>query len=58
MEGESTCFAQKRPVGLPQTNSGPLPHNHLIIDSYGRARRRWRPRGRDGPRASQREGLG
>jgi hypothetical protein len=26
-EGESTCLAQACPVGCPQSNSNPLPHN-------------------------------
>jgi hypothetical protein len=30
-EGESTCLAQKFPVGRPQTDSDPLPHNQLLI---------------------------
>jgi hypothetical protein len=34
-EGEFTCLAQKRPMGLPQTNSGPLSHNQrLLRDSH------------------------
>jgi hypothetical protein len=32
-EGESTCLAQKYPAVRPQTNSIPLPHNHLLITS-------------------------
>jgi hypothetical protein len=32
-EGESTCLAQKRLAGLPQTSLGPVPHNRLLIES-------------------------
>jgi hypothetical protein len=32
--GKSTCLAQKRPMGLTRTNSGPLPQNQLLIDSH------------------------
>jgi hypothetical protein len=34
VEGGSTCLDQKCPAGLPQTKSGPLPQNQLIIDSH------------------------
>jgi hypothetical protein len=33
-ERESTCLAQKFPTGLPQTSSGLLPHNQLLIDLH------------------------
>jgi hypothetical protein len=33
-EGESTCLTRKCPVGRPQTNSNPLPHNQLLIMSH------------------------
>jgi hypothetical protein len=33
-EGESTCLAQKCPVGRSQTNSVLLPHNQLLIESH------------------------
>jgi hypothetical protein len=33
-EVESTFLAQKFPAHLPQTSSGLLPHNQLLIDSH------------------------